>query len=111
MVSCDNSVRIDEHNCGDDDDSDSLTEDETQTQSPWTYTKGKHKEAEDGSGSKSKKKSKTTSWGWEHFIRKKDDLDRAYCSHCGKDMSCPTKSGTFNMRKHLNFDARVTKCG
>ncbi|WZZ90121.1 hypothetical protein YC2023_118700 [Brassica napus] len=84
MVSCDNSVRIDEHNRGDDDDSDSLTEDETQTQSPRTHTKGKHKEAEDGSGSKSKKKSKTTSWGWEHFIRKKDDLDRAYAATVAK---------------------------
>ena len=101
MASCDNPDGIDEHNYGGDDDSDSSTADEAQT--PRTRTKGKRKEAEDGSGSKSRKKSKTTSWVWNHFTRKKDDCDKACCSHCGKEMSCPSKSGTSNMRKHLNL--------
>ncbi|KAL0836525.1 hypothetical protein Bca101_088414 [Brassica carinata] len=101
MASCDNPVGADEHNRGGDDGSDSSTGDEAQNTR--RRTKGKRKEVEGGSGSKSRKKNKTTSWVWEHFTRKKDDYDKACCNHCGKEMLCPSKSGTCNMKKHLNF--------
>lgn len=93
-------MEIDEQNRGVDDDSDSSTADEAQT----TRTRSEQKRKEGGSASKSRKKSKckTTSWVWEHFSRKKKDYEKACCRHCGKEMTCPSKSGTSNMSKHLN---------
>lgn len=76
-------------------------------ETPISRNKGKRKETEGGSGSKSAKKSR--SWVWKHFTRKIEDNDKAGCNYCGKEMSCPTKSGTSNMKKHLNVTCKCYK--
>ncbi|XP_013741789.1 zinc finger BED domain-containing protein RICESLEEPER 2-like [Brassica napus] len=44
---------------------------------------------------------KTRSFVWKHLTRLKDDYDRCKCRYCGKEMPCPSKSGTTNLRKHI----------
>lgn len=56
-------------------------------------------EAIGSSGLGSRKKTK--SFVWQHLTRLKDDYDRCKCRYCGKEMTCPTKSGTTNLRKHI----------
>lgn len=53
-----------------------------------------------GSGEGSRKK--TRSDVWDHFNRLPDNYDRCRCRYCKKEFSCPTKSGTSNLRKHKN---------
>ncbi|XP_009151481.2 zinc finger BED domain-containing protein RICESLEEPER 2-like [Brassica rapa] len=44
---------------------------------------------------------KTRSFVWKHVTRLKDNYNRCKCRYCGKEMTCPTKSGTSNLRKHV----------
>ncbi|XP_018467598.2 zinc finger BED domain-containing protein RICESLEEPER 2-like [Raphanus sativus] len=49
---------------------------------------------------------KTRSFVWKHLTRLENNYDRCKCRYCGKEMSCDTKSGTSNLRKHvLGFKA------
>ncbi|XP_024009659.1 uncharacterized protein LOC112084632 [Eutrema salsugineum] len=60
----------------------------------------KRKESRD-SGSISTKK--TRSKMWEHYTRQKNNYDKCNCNYCGREMSCPTKSGTSSLKKHIDF--------
>ncbi|KAF8107343.1 hypothetical protein N665_0123s0034 [Sinapis alba] len=62
----------------------------------------RNKREEDGIGSSGLgSRKKTMSFVWKHVTRLKDNYDRCKCRHCGKEMSCPTKSGTSNLKKHI----------
>ncbi|KAF8105389.1 LOW QUALITY PROTEIN: hypothetical protein N665_0158s0071 [Sinapis alba] len=39
---------------------------------------------------------------WSHFKRIEENRDKCVCNYCQKIYSCPTKSGTTNLRNHLN---------
>ena len=73
------------------------TDDDVETSTPGKKRKRKATKGDSGS----KPKQKTRSWVWDHFTRLKDNYDKANCNFCGKEMACPTKSGTTNMTKHL----------
>ena len=59
---------------------------------------GKRNEREEDDGSRSKKK--TRSDVWNHYSRLPTNYNRCKCRYCKKEFSCPTKSGTSNLRKH-----------
>lgn len=40
---------------------------------------------------------------WEHFTRTKETRDKCTCHHCHKIFSCASKSGTSNLKQHLNI--------
>ncbi|KAF8088675.1 hypothetical protein N665_0532s0038 [Sinapis alba] len=46
---------------------------------------------------------------WDHYTRTTDNRDKCVCHYCKKIFTCPTKSGTSNLQKHLktckNFKA------
>ncbi|CAA7029382.1 unnamed protein product [Microthlaspi erraticum] len=81
--------------------------------------KSKRKEADDASGDEvevqferqQNKKGKPEtervkpkgkrSWVCDHFDPKEDDKNLGICRHCDKVMLVPSKSGTSNMKKHL----------
>ncbi|KAF8051983.1 hypothetical protein N665_1633s0005 [Sinapis alba] len=48
---------------------------------------------------------KTRSFVWKHVTRLKDNYDSCKCRYCGKEMSCPTKSGTSNLKKHVKHSS------
>ncbi|KAF8062880.1 hypothetical protein N665_1188s0006 [Sinapis alba] len=57
---------------------------------------------EDGIGSSGLGSRKNTkSFVWKHVTRLKDNYDRCKFHYCGKEMSCPTKSGTSNLKNHI----------
>lgn len=39
---------------------------------------------------------------WSHFKRVEENRDKCLCNYCQKTYTCPTKSGTTNLRNHLN---------
>lgn len=57
----------------------------------------KYKQTPTGEGSRKRTRSDV----WEHLSRLPNNYDRCKCRYCSRDMSCPTKSGTTNLRKHL----------
>lgn len=44
---------------------------------------------------------KTRSKVWEHYTRTKENRDLCICHYCKKNLACPTKSGTSNLKNHL----------
>jgi len=81
-------------------------EDEGRTR-PIDNSKGKRKGdiADDGDSAnpcKPKKKLQTRSWVWDHFTRKDGDDDQCKCHYCKRFFGCSTKSGTSNLKKHLD---------
>ena len=40
---------------------------------------------------------------WEHFTRTKETRDKCVCHHCHKIFSCASKSGTSNLKQHLQI--------
>lgn len=60
---------------------------------------------------KAKKKKRQTqerSWVWEHYTKVKTNNKKCNCNYCGREMSCPTSSGTSNLGKHLKSCKRYT---
>lgn len=81
-------------------------EDEGRTR-PIDNSKGKRKSdvADDGDSAnpcKPKKKLQTRSWVWDHFTRKDGDDDQCKCHYYKRFFGCSTKSGTSNLKKHLD---------
>lgn len=55
-----------------------------------------------GGASKGKKKNTSTRADvWEHYTRLPTNYDKYKCNYCAREMTCPTSSGTSNLRKHL----------
>lgn len=52
---------------------------------------------------KAKKKIQERSWVWEHFRRFEDNQKKCNCQYCGREMACPTSSGTSNLIAHLTI--------
>lgn len=80
-------------------------ENEDEFMTPPDKNKGKRKdgpESGNDSATKSKKKSSTRSDVWIHFTRLEEDEDRCKCHYCKRPFQCPTKSGTSNLKKHLD---------
>lgn len=40
---------------------------------------------------------------WEHFTRTKENRNKCICHHCEKTFSCASKSGTSNLKQHLQI--------
>lgn len=38
---------------------------------------------------------------WDHYQRSEENRDKCVCNYCLKSYTCPTKSGTTNLRNHL----------
>ncbi|XP_013639621.1 PREDICTED: uncharacterized protein LOC106344869 [Brassica oleracea var. oleracea] len=77
-------------------DEDFSSDDDVQT--PGSGKKTTRDEA-GGSGERSRKR--TRSDVCKHLSRLPNNYDRCKCRYCSKEMSCPTKSGTSNLRKHV----------
>ncbi|KAJ0237265.1 HAT protein [Hirschfeldia incana] len=77
-----------------------IDEDISSDEDMQTPSSGKRNEREEDGGSKSKKK--TRSDVWNHYTRLPNNYNRCKCRYCKKEFSCPTRSGTSNLRKHKN---------
>lgn len=86
MASCAHPNNRDNHSLMHHDESDG-TDNEAQTPVQ-KKNKGKRKELEEGNCA-SKTQKKTRSWVWDHFMRQKEDVDKANCNYCGKEMTYP----------------------
>lgn len=40
---------------------------------------------------------------WKNYTRTKESRDKCICHHCQKTFSCASKSGTSNLKKHLQI--------
>ncbi|KAF8093773.1 hypothetical protein N665_0378s0003 [Sinapis alba] len=40
---------------------------------------------------------------WDHFTRNKENRNKCVCHHCQKTFSCASKSGTSNLKQHLQI--------
>ncbi|KAF8115551.1 hypothetical protein N665_0025s0020 [Sinapis alba] len=40
---------------------------------------------------------------WDHFTRNKENQNKCVCHHCQKTFSCASKSGTSNLKQHLQI--------
>ncbi|KAL0798528.1 hypothetical protein Bca101_053703 [Brassica carinata] len=80
-------------------------EDEDEFMNPDSDQRGKRKHrgsAEDyNESNKEKRVLPTRSEVWSHFKRLEDNRDKCMCNYCLKHFACPTKSGTTNLRNHL----------
>lgn len=71
---------------------------------PESDRRGKQKQSPEDSQEQSKAKRvlPTRSDVWEHFQRSEENRDKCVCNYCLKSYTCQTKSGTTNLRNHLN---------
>ena len=53
--------------------------------------------------SKVKKLVEPRSFVWKNYTRTKESRDKCICHHCQKTFSCASKSGTSNLKKHLQI--------
>ncbi|KAL0865699.1 hypothetical protein Bca101_044817 [Brassica carinata] len=76
---------------------------EEEFQTPDSARRGKRKQSEDDSQEQSNTKRvlPTRSDVWEHYQRSEENRDKCVCNYCLKSYTCPTKSGTTNLRNHL----------
>ena len=71
-------------------------------------SRGKRKESPEASGAtfqtqKAPRYLPPRSKIWGHFTRTKENRDKCICHYCNKTFSCATRSGTFNLMKHLSI--------
>ena len=84
---------------GDEDGNEFMTQD--------TDHRGKRKQSDsnennsEAEASRAKRVLPTRSDVWSHFKRLEDNRDKCICNYCMKPFACPTKSGTTNLRNHL----------
>ncbi|CAL9239704.1 unnamed protein product, partial [Arabidopsis halleri] len=77
-------------------------EDEGMSTRSANNNKGKRKGDDNGDSAKSHKKLQTRSWVWDHYTRKDGDDNQCKCHYCKRFFACSTKSGTSNLKKHLD---------
>ncbi|EOA18445.1 hypothetical protein CARUB_v10006988mg [Capsella rubella] len=70
-----------------------------------TADSGKQKAPDDPSGATSQPKKEKEQGEradvWDHFTKHKDNRDFCFCHYCQHNLSCPTKSGTSHLKRHL----------
>lgn len=59
--------------------------------------------ASSSQAAKGKKVVEPRSKVWENYTRTKETRDKCICHHCQKTFSCVSKSGTSNLKKHLQI--------
>jgi len=89
-------------------------DDDVVQHTPTSGNKRKRKEKEtgdegDGGNSSKKKKTSSRSYVWDHFSRKKGNPNKCNCHYCGKELACPSKSGTSTLKKHLELSCKAFK--
>lgn len=73
---------------------------------PDSNQRGKRKQTHEGGGSSEQNKKRILpprSDVWAHFTRLEKNRDKCICHYCQKEYTCPTKSGTTNLRNHLQI--------